>query len=370
MSARFLRHQFLANTAREAGMRSVALAHHADDQVELFFLRLFRGGGGQALAGMKWKAPSPADRSVQLIRPLLNFSKAELLDFAKAKCLQFNLDASNDSVDIFRNRIRKELLPLMRRRYQWALNEVVLRTMEIAGGEAEVVNATAAEWLDHFRRTTRSRRKHAAATRYVAFHSLPVAVQRSVLRLQLVDLGVAYDYAMLEYLRLNPDKKLTVLPGLEIFRAEDGLLTAAREPGKFRSGTDRLILEGTAGAHQFGGVRLKWKKMRGRSKEAVPRRIRGREYFDAEQIGREVIVRHWQPGDRYQPIGATCQIKLQDFFVNQGVPRETRRQLLCATTVAGEIFWIEGMRISERFKLTPETRLRLEWCWQRANEAA
>src|SRR6185369_5793855 len=72
MAARKLRHEFLARAARERGIKTVALAHHADDQVELFFLRLLRGAGTQGLSGMKWQSPSPADKTIALARPLLD----------------------------------------------------------------------------------------------------------------------------------------------------------------------------------------------------------------------------------------------------------------------------------------------------------
>ena len=61
MAARELRHGFLARTARRRHIPTVALAHHADDQLELFFLRLLRGSGGEGLAGMKWRTPSASD---------------------------------------------------------------------------------------------------------------------------------------------------------------------------------------------------------------------------------------------------------------------------------------------------------------------
>jgi len=76
MAARKLRHEFFARTARDRNISTVALAHHADDQVELFFLRLLRGAGGEGLAGMKWQSPSPADKKIMLVRPLLDMTKA------------------------------------------------------------------------------------------------------------------------------------------------------------------------------------------------------------------------------------------------------------------------------------------------------
>ena len=117
MAARKLRHEFLARTARELKISTIALAHHADDQVELFFLRLLRGTGGEGLGGMRWRSPSPADKEILLVRPLLGFSKIEILDFARANKIRFRNDATNAANDFLRNRIRNELLPLLRKKY-------------------------------------------------------------------------------------------------------------------------------------------------------------------------------------------------------------------------------------------------------------
>ncbi len=89
MAARKLRHEFLARAARQRKIKTIALAHHADDQVELFFLRLLRGAGTEGLAGMKRRAPSPLDNNVVLIRPLLDFSKSELATFARENKIPF-----------------------------------------------------------------------------------------------------------------------------------------------------------------------------------------------------------------------------------------------------------------------------------------
>ncbi len=87
--------------------------------------------------------------------------------------------------------------------------------------------------------------------------------------------------------------------------------------------------------------------------------------FDAEMVGNRITLRYWRPGDRFQPIGMSKAIKLQDFFVNQKVPRARRHELLLGVTAQGEVFWVEEMRISERFKLTERTNRRLLWHWQR-----
>ncbi len=173
MAARELRHAFLAKAAGGLGIRTIALAHHADDQVELFFLRLLRGAGGRGLAGMRWQNPSPGDGRKMVIRPLLEASKEDLRQFAGAQCIKFREDATNAQLDIQRNRIRHELLPLLARHYQPALKEVVLRQMNLVEAEADFSSAAASEWLK--------------VGRPEPFESLAVAVQRqtSAIYLQL-----------------------------------------------------------------------------------------------------------------------------------------------------------------------------------------
>jgi len=87
--------------------------------------------------------------------------------------------------------------------------------------------------------------------------------------------------------------------------------------------------------------------------------------LDADRVGGRIALRHWQPGDRFQPIGLPQSVKLQDWFTNQKIPSGRRRELVVATTERGDVFWIENQRIGEQFKLTPETKRRLIWRWDR-----
>jgi hypothetical protein len=90
------------------------------DQAELFLLRLLRGAGSEGLGGMKWAVSSPVNPQVRLVRPLLDCPKADLRAFAREAKVRFREDASNASPDILRNRVRRELLPSLKRR--WSSN--------------------------------------------------------------------------------------------------------------------------------------------------------------------------------------------------------------------------------------------------------
>lgn len=350
MAAREMRHAFLARTARRLKIPTVALAHHADDQVESFFLRLLRGAGGEGLTGMKWRSPSPVDHAIQLVRPLLEVAKAELEMFAREKRVRFREDASNVALDMQRNRIRHELLPLLRRHYQPAVSKVVLRVMEIVGAEADVVTETARACL---------KQKERVLSKW------PVGVQRRVLQLQLQAQGVAADYELIESLRLRAGKLINIAPKVFVRRDDSGqLIFSAQASVTFGGNQTGISLGDKQGTAKFDGITFLWRFARGRGTQRFARQP-GREFFDAAKVGSSIVLRRWRPGDRFQPSGMSTPIKLQDWFTNQKVPQARRHNLVIATTADGTIFWVEDQRIDERFKLTSATSGHLVWNWAR-----
>ena len=90
------------------------------------------------------------------------------------------------------------------------------------------------------------------------------------------------------------------------------------------------------------------------------------EYFDADKVGARICLRHWQPGDRFHLIGGAAATKLQDIFTNLKVPARRTPPPRAWRHRRGEIFWVEGLRIGEGFKLDKTTVRRLNWRWQRA----
>lgn len=346
MAARQLRHDFLARTAIRLKIPTVALAHHADDQVELFFLRLLRGTGMEGLAGMKWSNPSPSAPQIRLVRPLLDQPKASLLNFARQNNIPFSEDASNASLDIQRNRVRHELIPLLKKHYQPALSETVLRLMDVAGAESEmvaqVIETTATTDFDH----------------------LAMAAQRRLIHQQLFKLKISPDFELVERLRRFVDQPFAVNPQSSVFRdSSGGVRVRVVEQNDFQPLNQTLSIA-RPGAITFGGLQISWR--------ISPQPISpspDTEYFDADKVGPRICLRRWQPGDRFQPIGTSSPRKLQDLFTNLRVPRSQRHQRVLAATGHGEIFWVEGLRMAEKYKLDKGTVRKLQWRWQRQNGA-
>jgi tRNA(Ile)-lysidine synthase len=350
MAARKLRHEFLARAAQERKIPMVALAHHADDQVELFFLRLLRGTGGQGLAGMKRHAPSPVNPNISLVRPMLDFSRTEIRRFAGENKIRFREDPTNTQLDALRNRVRNKLLPLLRENYQPGIAKTVLRLMEIVRAEAGAVGQLAEDWLKQHR---------------PGFNKLSVAVQRRVLQSQLISLGLAADFELVESLRQSGDVAVSVGPNFSVLRNQAGKVTLQNNPAGAGFNLNELVvnLADRAGEVVFDAACVSW-KFETHKHIKRPRGETGMESFDAAKVGNQIILRYWRPGDVFQPAGLKSSVKLQDLFTNAKIPREQRHRLIVGATAAGELFWVEGLRISENFKLTVETKGRLVWRWR------
>ncbi|MDB6019962.1 MAG: tRNA(Ile)-lysidine synthase [Pedosphaera sp.] len=353
MAARKLRHEFFGQAAARLKIRVIALAHHADDQVELFFLRLLRGSGGEGLAGMKWRNPSPQASSIQLVRPLLDQSKAALRSFAEEQGISFREDATNSVLDIQRNAIRHELLPLLTKKYQPALSRVILRQMDVLGAEADYIAQEARQWL--------------RAPQGKPFATLPLAVQRRCLHLQLATAGIMANFELIEQLREAENRSICVNESLLVSRDRFGRIQVRPlEKSVFNKSAKNIKFEGRGGVLGVDSVEITW-SIESMSKRAfrAPKRVVNYEQFDADKVGQQAILRHWQPGDRFQPIGMPSAIKLQDLFANQKVLRSQRHRVIVGATASGELFWVEGLRLAERFKLDKNTHRRLKWRWKR-----
>lgn len=315
-------------------------------------MRWLRGSGSRGLAGMSADDPSPVDPAIRLIRPLLPFERAAVRAAASELGLRWCEDSTNADTGLFRNRIRHELVPLLVRDYQPALTRVVSRTAAVLRDEAEFIRAAAASWLQGAERDP--------------FRELPAALQREILRMQLEAAGVPVSFDLVETLRRDPPAVVQVGGARRVARTRDGCLAflpvPEREP--FRDATLCVDVCASAGAVAFGGLEIEWNRLEADGR--IPVRTAGEERFDADVVGGVVTLRHWSPGDRFQPIGMPAPVRLQDLFVNARVPADERRRRVLASDAGGRIFWVEGLRIGEACRVRPGTGRLLVWRWRRS----
>jgi len=360
MAARRLRLDFFEKVRRDHHYHRLALGHTADDQVELFFLRLLRGTGSGGLKGMWPRTPEG------LVRPLLAVGKEVVLAWLRREKLPYREDQSNWSRRYLRNRVRLDLVPQLQRDYNPRLKAAVWHLMSILQeDEALLAETTDAAWNAVGRWLT----PHWAALSIPAWLSLSPPVKIRLLR---APLG-----------RFLPHQELTSsqldnLAALAQGKKSGGIITydtcqVARAGQELHFFTplsppprpQTTLLTGFGTVESPEGWRL---EARDRS-DAEPDKWPSSPalvWLDYDRVTFPFSLRPLLPGDRFRPEGAQGARKMQDFLVDAKIPRWLRPYLPLVAS-AGNIVWVPGLRLAEPVKLTPKTLRVLELAISPAN---
>ncbi|MFH1539690.1 MAG: tRNA lysidine(34) synthetase TilS, partial [bacterium] len=350
-AARDARLAFLEEARRRLGARLIALGHHRDDQVETVLLRLLRGASLRGLAGMDFKSGS-------IVRPLLNVTRDEILEYCEENNIEYRDDSSNLDSAFLRNRIRHELLPLIEEKVNPNVRERVFHTARLLRRDSEFLEALSREWLEKCRkpgtgRVTLRRGK-------LADTPLPLLdrIWMAALYEASEETGRETDSRHLMELtgRLLEGKRGEVsLPGGLAARftarhVEIGDKKSFRRPGREAKETAIPSSALDGGEVTFENYRIRFDRPDS-PPEKPQNKQQNTEYFDCGKIGGGLKIRNWKRGDFFYPLGMNGKMKLSDFFINAKVEkgRRDRIPLLCD----GEnVVWVVGMRIDERYKIT------------------
>jgi len=230
-AARRGRYDALRAVAVRAGAAVVAVAHHADDQVETVLHRIVRGTHLRGLAGMP--PQRPLGDGVRLVRPLLWARRRQIEDFCRSAGLQWRTDHTNLQTDFTRNFLRHELLPLLRRRLNLRADEAVLRLASAARQTEDALDALAQRLLH---RACRKRSPHQIVLRLAPLRKAPAPVAATAIRAALAEINA-------------PEQDLSNQRYADLLALLEGKAAAVDLPGGIRAerrGTDlRLTAPGS-----------------------------------------------------------------------------------------------------------------------------
>lgn len=376
-AARVARYRFLHEVA--AG-QPIAVAHHADDQVETLLLHWLRGCGLAGLAGM-----SP--RQGTIIRPLLAITRTEILAYCQQHALHPLADQSNDDRRFLRNRVRHELLPLLQE-LNPAIRRTLLRNAQVARVDlAWLETQVTACWHE----IVLHAEEQTITLDLQALVKLPVSLQHHLLRRVTARLCAGQSplqprhFLLLERLcvqQTGGEVRNLHLPCQlhALFQAHT--LTMRRQPADAAHSPAapavqaHLLIPGEVALPDIGWqarVELLPEQMAQPVRDALrqerwpqvwqllapPDRFTA--YIDGEQVGTRVLLRTWQPGDRMIPLGMSQQKKLQDIFVDRRIARSIR--LSTPLFFSGtHCLWAAGVCVDHRVRLTSSTRRILRLC--------
>jgi tRNA(Ile)-lysidine synthase len=363
--ARERRYEFLERTAFLTGSDLVAVGHHADDNAETVLHRICRGTGLRGLAGMTdIRAIQPGSR-VKLVRPFLDMRRATLEQLCRQLKLEYRTDATNESPEFTRARIRHLVLPLLRDKINPNVSEAILRLAGQAQWLGTYLEDAAARTFDSL---VISESPNHLVLNTTALLSKQRIIQAEVIRraISLVvgreqDLGFAHIEAVL---KLAGDRA----SGKEVHVAGNVVVRKTYERLEF---LPRDAAEGAAPVEWTPVFvrcpgRTPLPQMNAElvvdvldvdpAKIALVSRgaLRGEEWLDYERVRLPLQVRARREGDRFQPLGNPGTKSLSDFFIDEKVDPALRARIGVLCDQDGPI-WVMPLRIDERVKLRPAT---------------
>jgi len=363
VAARRLRYDAFRQWADEFDLQAIALAHHREDQQETVLLRVARGTGLKGLAGMPPdRALEGCLRTVRLIRPLLEWARADLEDFLEARGQEYRNDSTNTCLDYPRNRVRHEVLPRLE-----TVHPGVRRSLERLSRQArrlsEDLETLATRVL---KEVSCSQQEGAVQLQAEALRRWPATVLREVL---------VRAVSLLEPTRPPPSERA--------FAAFEGLVCGEEtRSADLGAGLSAELRYGTVSVYQTSGDEAAARRADGDDDRdhAVKLHVGGNpvsfgpwligadpsgeprfsrdpleEWVDAALVGTELTVRSRREGDAFQPLGSPGKKKLKEFFRERRIPPRLRDA--CPLVVLGEdIVWVVGERLADPFRVRPESR--------------
>ncbi|MEO6726647.1 MAG: tRNA lysidine(34) synthetase TilS [Blastocatellia bacterium] len=223
-TARRLRYEFLERMAQACGTSVVLTAHTQDDQAETILMRLLRGSGADGLRGIH--PVRRLSQSVELVRPMLAVARSEVIEHCERYQLKFRTDSSNNLLDFTRNRIRQELLPLMRS-FNPRSNEALTRMADLLVEDHDVLHQIALDALAEARKETglsaKTLREQAPAIRHRVLRLWLKEERGSLHRIEAVHLK-----AIEQLILRNHGGRVIELPADWRVRLKSGILIAHR----------------------------------------------------------------------------------------------------------------------------------------------
>ena len=338
MAGRYARRQLFQQLAHEHACQLVALAHHQDDQIETFMLRLVRGSGLTGLAAMK------AHQGIWW-RPLLASTREQILAYAREHQLQWVEDGSNRDPVYLRNRMRHQVLPLLRQ-LNPAFND---RTAELVSQLREDDDYWAQQVADQFKHFVVNRDDGLRLARGSLLQVHPALrmriVREALLRVRggLVGIESSHLRAVVALLVSDRSQAQLDLPGCWVARRYETLWFRDLAPGPVPDYNETLPLPGSVVLPDGQCLRVFLTcHEQGESAQAIE--------LDLSLIRKPLSVRSWKPGDRFQPQGMKGRKKVKNFLGDAKVELELRQKQL-VLVAEDEILWLIGRRRSALAKV-------------------
>jgi tRNA(Ile)-lysidine synthase len=338
MAARDLRYNWLEKIRNEFNYQYIAVAHHQNDVIETMLLNLTRGTGISGLHGI-------LPKKGKLIRPLLYLTQVEIDELVQKKAYQYREDSSNLSVKYSRNKLRLEVIPVLKE-----LNPALEQTFEANRrrfAELEILLNLQVQEIKNrlFKKLAEDE------------FEIKISELKKLNPLNTLLYGLFHPYGFTETVLHDLSHSWDGNPGKVFYSAGHQLLidrgciilSLIKE-----SGYEEILIKS-------GKAIYNWNKQKYGSKTVPISRFELNTNENIAQLDLDLLsfplkLRSWKNGDYFQPLGLKQKKKLSDLFIDRKISLNHKKDIGILENNNGDILWVAGLRIDERYKISPNTK--------------
>jgi len=356
-AAREIRFKFMQKWASKFKLKKIALAHNRDDLVETVFLNVIRGTGLKGLTGIE---PVTSYGELLVIHPLLNIYRQEIEAYCQLNGLSPVYDPTNKENMYTRNKLRNEVIPYLEREINPGLKGVIARMAENIRVEENYLSQRAKE---EFRELLVEKTNRELILSLSGIKEQHVAIRNRVLKKAI---GLLKGNYIDLYSKHYQDINRLILEG------QTGKYIELIDDIRVRLSYDKLIIEkGNSYQTDFKGFSYELpvpgqvslpdgQVLTAEEFDELPewRTISSKPEIcicDQEKLQLPLLIRNRKPGDRFQPLGMKGLKKIKDFFIDEKIPANKRDSIPIICDNSGQIIWIAGYRMDDRYKVTKKT---------------
>lgn len=348
-AGRIVRYEEFEKLSAREGFTKIATAHIADDNAETVLLNLIKGTGLNGVSGI------PYSRG-KIIRPLLALTKEEILQYLIFYKIDYRTDLTNLKNEYERNFLRNEIIPLIKKRLNPSLENTLLKS---SGVFKEINNFV--------------KKKLAVATDelvikksnqfYISLSNLNKI--ENELRSEAIRLLFEKEYKIqlsfdevkkiFSLIEKQTGRSINLQGKLKVIRERDELAVVNQKQNEIK----KPVVIGNGDSVKVNDKYLSIKEVKNQKKHFNP--DKNIEFINGDKTKSQFILRKWQPGDRFFPFGMKGSKKVSDFLSEQKLSTYSKKDQLILTN-DNRIVWVIGLRLDNRFRITPQTKKIYELC--------
>ena len=345
MAARDLRYAWFEELRLQLGYDKIAVAHHADDQAETFFINLLRGAGLRGLKGMQPK-------NGVIIRPMLWASKEQIRQYAADNSITWREDHTNAESIYLRNKIRNHLLPVFDELHLEA-RQGLYKSLEHLASENELYRELLKEKLNQII-------EHNGEIQSIP-HSALTSSNTSYFLIQHSSFQLLFEW--LRQYNFNTSQCHFIFDamktgiGNKYYSPTHQLVVGRNELqlSEIKAISDKEIQIEIGEEKILSPIHLQFSKLQ-KTFDFVIDKSPEVAQLDFDKIHFPLTLRHWHHGDRFRPLGMKGSKLLSDFFVDQKFTECQKHNVWLLVSADNDIVWVVGQRIDDRYKVTNSTK--------------